>query len=486
MGDRPPRRRRRGRARRRPSASAAGRCSASPPARSTVGVRRIQVADGAVVHARARPRRRRGDLLRARRARRPAARRRAAEIGAGRLHRLPRGRRRTLDATAPSRSTCSPSAPATVDLSTRFPRLGLSMIGARFVESVAPEPGTPAAVHARGRSRPAGAPAPRARGPRRSSTSRRSSRSHDRAPADRAHATQPRRRGRLDRDGAPARDVPPGKAAAPAHCHSLEEEIFIVLDGEGTLALDGEQTPVRAGHVVSRPAGTGVSHVFIAGAGASRSWPTGRASAATSATTRARARRCFAGSASTCASSAWTTGTARTDRDLRPPRGFRPVMTATRRCPMRTSVAAALAALALAAPSTLAAGGDPAASTGSANVRHGDRCGHRRDRQPERERHDLPGPVRHERRLRVGDGSRLGGLGHHRDRDQRPDRRPRPRHHLPLPRRRDEPERDGRRRRATFTTSKAPPSLTPLAPGSVTPTSALAAANVNPTASRRA
>ena len=57
----------------------------------------------------------------------------------------------------------------------------------------------------------------------------------------------------------------PGKASAPAHCHSLEEEIFVVLDGEGTLRLDDEQTPVRAGHVVSRPAGTGVAHAFIAG-----------------------------------------------------------------------------------------------------------------------------------------------------------------------------------------------------------------------------
>ena len=53
--------------------------------------------------------------------------------------------------------------------------------------------------------------------------------------------------------------------AAPAHCHSLEEEIFVVLDGEGTLHLDGEPTAVRAGHVVSRPAGTRVSHQFSAG-----------------------------------------------------------------------------------------------------------------------------------------------------------------------------------------------------------------------------
>jgi uncharacterized cupin superfamily protein len=60
--------------------------------------------------------------------------------------------------------------------------------------------------------------------------------------------------------------VEPGKESAPLHCHSLEEEIFVVLDGEGVLVLDdSEEAPVRRGHVVSRPAGTGVSHLFRAG-----------------------------------------------------------------------------------------------------------------------------------------------------------------------------------------------------------------------------
>jgi uncharacterized cupin superfamily protein len=58
----------------------------------------------------------------------------------------------------------------------------------------------------------------------------------------------------------------PGGESAPPHCHSLEEEIFVVLAGGGWLVLDeAEETPVRAGHVVARPAGTGVSHVFRAG-----------------------------------------------------------------------------------------------------------------------------------------------------------------------------------------------------------------------------
>jgi uncharacterized cupin superfamily protein len=61
-------------------------------------------------------------------------------------------------------------------------------------------------------------------------------------------------------------EVPPGKEATPLHCHSQEEEIFVVLDGGGELVLDGAgETPICAGHVVSRPAGTGVGHQFRAG-----------------------------------------------------------------------------------------------------------------------------------------------------------------------------------------------------------------------------
>jgi uncharacterized cupin superfamily protein len=56
-----------------------------------------------------------------------------------------------------------------------------------------------------------------------------------------------------------------GKESAPAHCHSVEEEIFVILDGEGVVILGSEEHPVRSGHVVARPAGTGVSHVFRAG-----------------------------------------------------------------------------------------------------------------------------------------------------------------------------------------------------------------------------
>jgi uncharacterized cupin superfamily protein len=58
--------------------------------------------------------------------------------------------------------------------------------------------------------------------------------------------------------------VAPSKRATPLHCHSLEEEIFVVLDGEGSIVLGDEEHPVRAGHVIARPPGTGVSHQFRA------------------------------------------------------------------------------------------------------------------------------------------------------------------------------------------------------------------------------
>ncbi|HTA15107.1 MAG TPA: cupin domain-containing protein [Solirubrobacteraceae bacterium] len=65
--------------------------------------------------------------------------------------------------------------------------------------------------------------------------------------------------------------LPPAGQGAPAHCHSQEEELFVMLDGGGTLELwaGGAQSPeeheLRAGDVVSRPAGTGVAHALRAG-----------------------------------------------------------------------------------------------------------------------------------------------------------------------------------------------------------------------------
>ncbi len=62
-------------------------------------------------------------------------------------------------------------------------------------------------------------------------------------------------------------EVQPGKLSAPLHCHSLEEELFVILGGDGALVLGDEEIAVHAGHVISRPAGTGVAHAFRAGPG---------------------------------------------------------------------------------------------------------------------------------------------------------------------------------------------------------------------------
>jgi len=59
---------------------------------------------------------------------------------------------------------------------------------------------------------------------------------------------------------------------APAHCHSQEEELFVVLEGDGVLELwmpgadAAEEHALRAGDVVARPAGTGIAHSLRAGA----------------------------------------------------------------------------------------------------------------------------------------------------------------------------------------------------------------------------
>jgi uncharacterized cupin superfamily protein len=65
--------------------------------------------------------------------------------------------------------------------------------------------------------------------------------------------------------------LPAGGQGAPAHCHSLEEELFVVLDGDGVLQLWDRgaerpaEHPLRPGDVVSRPAGTGVAHALLPG-----------------------------------------------------------------------------------------------------------------------------------------------------------------------------------------------------------------------------
>ena len=64
-------------------------------------------------------------------------------------------------------------------------------------------------------------------------------------------------------------EVLPGMLSMPPHCHSVEEEIFVVLEGDGHVLLweEGgvEEHVVRAGSIVARPPGTGVAHAFRGG-----------------------------------------------------------------------------------------------------------------------------------------------------------------------------------------------------------------------------
>jgi uncharacterized cupin superfamily protein len=57
--------------------------------------------------------------------------------------------------------------------------------------------------------------------------------------------------------------VPPGKRACPYHFHYAQEEVFIVLEGQGTLRVAGEMLPIRAGDVISIPPGPQYPHQII-------------------------------------------------------------------------------------------------------------------------------------------------------------------------------------------------------------------------------
>lgn len=62
------------------------------------------------------------------------------------------------------------------------------------------------------------------------------------------------------------RDRGPGRRSAVRHCHSHDDELFVVLEGAGTLLLGDEHHAVRPGSIVARPPATGIAHAFEAGA----------------------------------------------------------------------------------------------------------------------------------------------------------------------------------------------------------------------------
>jgi uncharacterized cupin superfamily protein len=57
--------------------------------------------------------------------------------------------------------------------------------------------------------------------------------------------------------------IPPGAKSFPLHFHHANEECFIVLAGTGQLRYGGETVPLRAGDVITCPAGPDSAHQFI-------------------------------------------------------------------------------------------------------------------------------------------------------------------------------------------------------------------------------
>ena len=155
---------------------------------------------------------------------------------------------------------------------TLLPRAGVSWLGPTWVLQGAPEDHPWAREAAVGRShldRARGTACvrrqPRRRAHRRSATAQRwaTSRGISAGPSD------------SERTGLSHYVVPPGMLMNPPHVHSAEEEIFVILEGSGTLQLypspradDGEleEFPIRAGCSIARPAGTQRAHGIKAGA----------------------------------------------------------------------------------------------------------------------------------------------------------------------------------------------------------------------------
>jgi len=55
----------------------------------------------------------------------------------------------------------------------------------------------------------------------------------------------------------------PGKRGCPYHFHHAQEEMFVVLEGAGTLRVAGEMIPVKAGDVMFIPAGPDYPHQIV-------------------------------------------------------------------------------------------------------------------------------------------------------------------------------------------------------------------------------
>ena len=86
--------------------------------------------------------------------------------------------------------------------------------------------------------------------------------------------------------------LPPGKAQCPFHCHHGEEEMFLIIEGEGELRFGDKRYPIRKHDVIACPTGgPDVAHQIIntgtrrCAISRCRRWPT-----STHASTRTRRR----------------------------------------------------------------------------------------------------------------------------------------------------------------------------------------------------
>jgi uncharacterized cupin superfamily protein len=153
------------------------------------------------------------------------------------------------------------------DEALRLPRLDMSTLGGRAVSSTAgPPDGTPIQFVRESEIGPPELPDPDPARPRPGTIANVLDVEPSvisRSRVDRSRRDLGRAAGSHD-SGLQWMQIAPGKLANPEHCHSMEEEIFVILAGSGLLLLGDEEIPVRAGHVIGRPAGTGVAHALRA------------------------------------------------------------------------------------------------------------------------------------------------------------------------------------------------------------------------------
>jgi uncharacterized cupin superfamily protein len=156
------------------------------------------------------------------------------------------------------------------DESPRFPRLGFSLVGNRWVQSApGAADGAPVQFIAESELGPPELPSEPGERPRTIvNLAEVDPKSFARGRVARTRRALAAAAGSVT-TGLQHVEVEAGKESAPLHCHSLEEEVFVVLGGDGALVLDGEEgaseTPLREGSIVARPAGTCVAHMFRAG-----------------------------------------------------------------------------------------------------------------------------------------------------------------------------------------------------------------------------